>query len=202
MEAFSDGVFAIAITLLVLDIDVPSSELADLWKGIADQWPAYLAFLTSFLAIGAVWLQHHGLFSCLRLVDTTIMRLNLALLLAVCFLPFPTRLMAEALTTSRADERAAVVLYGATLLAVGLLLSALWRRAAANDALVYDDVRGSVIAEAERRQLPFAGLYAAALVVAVVIVPRAAAFAYLAIALISVGSAREWRLGRTAHRGG
>jgi len=201
VEAFSDGVFAIAITLLVLDIDVPSPGLHDLWRGIAEQWPSYLAYVTSFLAIGAVWLQHHGLFSCLRLVDAAVMRLNLALLMAVAFLPFPTRLMAEALTHSRADERAAVVLYGATLVAIGLLLGALWRRAAGRRALVHEDLADDVLAEAGKRQLPLTGLYAVAILIAVVLVPRAAAFAYLAVAVGSVVSAREWRLGPPEHRG-
>ena len=60
-EAFSDGVFAIAITLLVLDISVPEADFDDLWNGIVDQWPAYLGYATSFLTIGAVWLAHHGI---------------------------------------------------------------------------------------------------------------------------------------------
>ena len=70
VEAFSDGVFAIAITLLVLDLQMPEDAYGDLWKGFADQWPSYLAYVTSFLAIGAVWLEHHRLFTCLRLADT------------------------------------------------------------------------------------------------------------------------------------
>ena len=62
MEAFSDGVFAIAITLLVLEISVPESGFEDLWKGIADQWPSYLAYATSFITIGGMWMAHHGVF--------------------------------------------------------------------------------------------------------------------------------------------
>ena len=65
-EAFSDGVFAIAITLLVLDITVPASDFDDLWRGIADQWPSYLGYVTSFMAIGGMWLSHHGMFRRLR----------------------------------------------------------------------------------------------------------------------------------------
>ena len=62
MEAFSDGVFAIAITLLILEISVPESAFEDLWSGIAHQWPAYLAYVTSFLTIGGIWAAHHGIF--------------------------------------------------------------------------------------------------------------------------------------------
>ena len=95
-EAFSDGVFAIAITLLVLEIDVPETAYDDLWQGILDQWPAYLAYVTSFLTIGGIWLAHHGGFARLAFVDRRVMRLNLLLLMVVSFLPFPTRLVAEA----------------------------------------------------------------------------------------------------------
>ena len=62
VEAFSDAVFSIAATLLVLEIAVPESDFGDLWSGIADQWPSYLAYGTSFLTIGALWLAHHALF--------------------------------------------------------------------------------------------------------------------------------------------
>ena len=74
IEAFSDGVFAIAITLLVLDIGVPAEAFDDLWRGIADQWPAYLGYATSFLTIGALWLAHHGVFRRLRYADNRVMR--------------------------------------------------------------------------------------------------------------------------------
>lgn len=65
-EAFSDGVFAFAITLLVLDIDVPESAFSHLWRGIADQWPSYLGYATSFLTVGGIWLVHHGIFRRLQ----------------------------------------------------------------------------------------------------------------------------------------
>jgi uncharacterized membrane protein len=87
VEAFSDGVIAIAITLLVLEIHVPPSDFENLWRGIAHQWPSYLAFAMSFLTIGAFWLLHHGVFSRLRYADARIMRLNLLLLMAITFLP-------------------------------------------------------------------------------------------------------------------
>jgi TMEM175 potassium channel family protein len=94
-EAFSDGVFAIAITLLVLDIGVPASEFDDLWSAIFHEWPAYLGYATSFLTIGGLWLAHHGIFRRLRYANNRVMQVNLLLLMAVSFLPFPTRLVAE-----------------------------------------------------------------------------------------------------------
>jgi uncharacterized membrane protein len=82
-EAFSDGVFAIAVTLLVLDLHVPESDLNDLWHGIVHQWPNYLAYATSFITIGGIWLAHHAIFRRLRYVNTQVMRLNLFLLMTV-----------------------------------------------------------------------------------------------------------------------
>ena len=193
--------FAIAITLLVLDISIPSGEFHHLWAAFADEWPAYLAYVTSFLAIGAVWMQHHGLFSCLRLVDSHVMRLNLALLMVVGFLPFPTGVMAEAITVSRHSERAAVVVYGATLLVISLLLGALWRYVATHRQLLYDDVTDAAVAQAERRGLPGLGLLAAAIVVGALLIPRVAVFAYLILAVESVAVARgEREPGRVEHR--
>ena len=97
VEAFSDGVFAIAITLLVLDIRIEPDQYDHLLKALLDEWSSYFAYVTSFFTIGGVWTSHHALFERLRTIDTRLMRLNLLLLLAVSFLPFPTGLMAEAL---------------------------------------------------------------------------------------------------------
>jgi uncharacterized membrane protein len=108
-------VLAIAITLLVLDLNVPASEFDQLWRGIVEQWPAYLAYASSFLTIGGIWLRHHGIFARPAYVDRKVMTFNLLLLMAVSFLPFPTRLVAEAIQNEDA-ERAAVLFYGTSLL--------------------------------------------------------------------------------------
>jgi uncharacterized membrane protein len=123
---FSDGVFAIAVTLLVLDLHVPESDLNDLWHGIVHQWPNYLAYATSFITIGGIWLAHHAIFRRLRYVNTQVMRLNLLLLMTVSFPPFPTGLAAQAIRDTNA-ERVAVIFYGTSLLLVSVVLAALWR---------------------------------------------------------------------------
>ena len=138
-EAFSDGVFAIAITLLVLDLAVPSEELHHLAHGILHQWPSYLAYLTSFVTIGGLWLAHHGIFSRLRFVDSRVMRINLLLLLFVSFLPYPTRLMAEAIRDSNA-ERTAVIFYGLALTVVSFTMAALWAAALRDRELLKPEV--------------------------------------------------------------
>ena len=187
-EAFSDGVFAIAITLLVLDLGIPASEFDDLWGAILGEWPAHLAYATSFLTIGWIWLAHHAIFRRLLYVDSGVMRLNLLLLMAVSFLPFPTRLAAEAVDVTDA-ERAAVIFYGATLLVISLLISALWAVAARDRTLLRpevteEDVRAIVIAAS-----PNIGLYVGLTVLAI-FAPHIAAFGYLLVAILLVLRAR------------
>jgi len=128
LEAFSDGVFAIAVTLLVLEISVPPDSGEDLLGVLLGQWPSYLAYAVSFATIGAIWLAHSVVTEYLRQVDPVFSRLNLLLLMTVSLLPFPTRLLAEHITTAQA-ERVATTVYGLTLLASVTLLSALWRHA-------------------------------------------------------------------------
>ena len=164
-EAFSDGVFAIAITLLVLDISVPASDFRDLWRGIANQWPSYLGYVTSFLTIGGIWMAHHGLFRRMRYADQQVMRLNILLLMVVSFLPFPTRLVAEAVRDANA-ERPAVMLYGFTLLATSVLLSALWHSVLRDRELLNPDVTDAEIAAFTRLATPNIGFYVAATVLA------------------------------------
>jgi uncharacterized membrane protein len=123
LEAFSDGVFAIAITLLVLDLAVPVNAQADshLLDAIADEWPGYLGYIVSFATVGAMWLGHDAITDYLDHADTTLLRLNLLLLLLVSFLPFPTRLLSEYVTHDKA-EAVASTFYGLTLLASAAVL--------------------------------------------------------------------------------
>jgi uncharacterized membrane protein len=95
LEALSDGVFAVAITLLVLEISVPAGSEDDLLEALVDQWPSYLAYVVSFATVGAIWLAHNAVTHYLHHADALLLRLNLLLLLVVSFLPFPTRLLAE-----------------------------------------------------------------------------------------------------------
>ena len=183
-EAFSDGVFAIAITLLVLDISVPESEFNHLWRGIAHQWPSYLGYATSFVTIGGIWLAHHGIFRRLRYANRRVMNVNLALLMAVAFLPFPTRLLAEAIRDASA-ERAAVIFYGASLLVISLLISALWGAVASDRSLLKPEVSEKEVNAIARATTPNLGFYVVFIVLAF-LAPKVAAFGYLLIAIIAV----------------
>jgi uncharacterized membrane protein len=121
-------VFAIAITLLVLDLVVPSRQEAaerGLGHALAHEWPAYFAYLVSFLVIGIIWVNHHTMFDKVRLVDRPVLFANLGLLLVVSALPFPTRLLAEYLTAGD-DSHIAAAIYSTAMLAMGLAYGALW----------------------------------------------------------------------------
>ena len=183
IEAFSDGVFSIAATLLVLELSVPEADFNDLWKGIADQWPSYLSYATSFLTIGGIWLVHHAIFRRLRFADSTVTRLNLLLLMAVAFLPFPTKLVAEAIDSTSA-ERTAVLFYGATLLVISLLVTAILRYAASRPDLIEEEGRDQVVALAAQAS-PNLGFYVVVLALAL-LAPKVAAFGFLAIAVFAI----------------
>ena len=129
LEAFSDGVFAIAITLLILEIHVPTVDQvegsAGLSSALLDLWPSYFGYLVSFLVIGIMWINHHNIFKFFRGVDHWLLAINLALLLCISFIPFPTALLAEHIT--HPDERTATVLYAAVFFVTALVFNALWR---------------------------------------------------------------------------
>ena len=116
-ESFSDGVIAVAITLLVLYIDVPApGRNRSLVDGLLDQWPAYAAYATSFITIGIIWINHHVMLGRLRRPDHAIMMLNLLLLLTIGVLPFATHLMAVYLQQPRGEKLAAAVYAGSYLM--------------------------------------------------------------------------------------
>ena len=188
METFSDGVFAIAITLLVLEINVPESAFENLWSGIAHQWPSYLAYVTSFLTIGGIWGAHHGIFRRLQYANKRLMVINLLLLMAVAFLPFPTKLMAEAIHNEGA-ARAAVIFYGGTLLVISLLLGALWGSAVLDRSVLRPEVGEDEIRAITRASTPHIGFYAAVIALAI-FAPRVAIFGYLVIAVVALVRAR------------
>lgn len=127
LEAFSDGVIAVAITLLVLDIRVPPpSGSGTLAHELAKQWPSYAAYATSFITIGIIWMNHHVMISRLREADHRIMMLNLVLLLTIGVIPFATSLLATYLKQGRGQHLAAAV-YAGVLLAMSIAFAALNR---------------------------------------------------------------------------
>jgi uncharacterized membrane protein len=152
LAAFSDGVFAIAITVLVLEISVPVGSEEHLLRAVLDQWPAYLAYIVSFATIGAIWVGHSGITEYLDHADPWFLRLNLLLLLVVAFLPFPTRLLGESVKHVNAGK-VATVLYGLVLLLAVALLGVVWRYAV-REHLVRTDVTYEKVADITRKVAP------------------------------------------------
>jgi TMEM175 potassium channel family protein len=199
IEAVSDGVFAIAITLLVLDISVPEASLDHLWSGIADQWPSYIAYVTSFWTIGGLWIVHHGIFRRMRNADQTVMLINLVLLMLVAFLPFPTKLMAQTLNhAGHAGEHAAVLFYGATLLAISITITGIARYAASRRHLVPEGIAQDEVRDIATLTTPSLGFYGIVIALAF-LAPKVAACGYLVISILAV-LPRPTRF--APHRGG
>ena len=142
LEAFSDGVFAVAITLLVLNIKIPGMDLSPshlpddtlLWQMLQNEWPMLAAYATSFATIGVMWLNHHRLYSHIKHTNTVLMLLNLLLLLIIVFIPVPTALVAEYLV--RPDLHAAALLYSGTMVILAVCYNLLWRYASYHNRLL------------------------------------------------------------------
>jgi uncharacterized membrane protein len=191
IEAFSDGVFAIAITLLIIEVGVPGREhAATLGHELLRLWPSYLGYLTSFLTIGVMWINHHYVFSLIDRVDRTMLLLNTFLLLMIAFVPFPTAVLAQFIETDGA--RAAAVLYGATLTLTAINFFAWWRYASTNRRLIAPEISDDTIDDVTRAYVPGTFLYGGAMLVAFV-EPWVSAGLYLAIALFYALPLAQWR---------
>jgi uncharacterized membrane protein len=177
VEAFSDGVFAVAITLLVLNIHVPDNNRllldSEFWGYLGGQWPELLAFVTSFATIGIMWINHHRLFTHIKHVDTNLLAFNLLLLLVIVFIPFPTALLAQ--YVHYPQYHAAALLYSATNIFLAICFNLLWRYASRENRLL--DKRSDPRAvQAITNQYRFGPLfYVAAFILAIIYVPASIA---------------------------
>ena len=133
IEAFSDGMFAIAITLLILEVKVPGPAEGHLTAALLKQWPSYLAFVLSFFYIGVMWMNHHRMFAHIRRSNDTLLVLNLLLLLGVTAVPFPTAVLAANLGTP--DQRTGAVFYNAVFIVIAIFFNVLWRYAVSRQLL-------------------------------------------------------------------
>ena len=139
LEAFSDGVFAIAITLLVLELHVPEVEPGErLWPALVKEWPQFGAYLTSFAILGIMWVNHHSMFRQIQRADRGLMFLNLFLLLWTALLPFPTNLFAEYLRDDTIDANVAAAVYSANLTLAAVAFSLIWWHVLRNHLVDHD----------------------------------------------------------------
>ena len=151
LHALIDGIFAIAITLLVLDLPKPAAS-AHITTDLLHQWPSYAAYLVSFVTLGIVWIEHHGMMSAVRHINRRFLERNLAFLLVVSVMPWPTSLAA---TYARRGAQATptAVLYGATMLCMGLAFAWSWRYLRDHPELVVAAAPASAFEAGFRRAL-------------------------------------------------
>jgi len=135
-EAFSDGIFAIAATLLVLELKVPQVEPGGLADALLESWPSYATYVVSFLTIGIIWVNHHAVLDRIREVNRPLLFMNLMFLMAVAAIPFPTALLGDYLQAGH-DERLAAAVYGGTMSLMGVTFGAIWAYAVLSDDLLH-----------------------------------------------------------------
>jgi uncharacterized membrane protein len=184
-ETFSDGVFAIAATLLVLEFKAAAGP--HLGERLLHLWPSYLAYVTSFVTIGIIWMNHHHTVSLLGRTDRTMQFINILLLLTIAFLPFPTKLVAQNLRGGGGEEAAALV-YAATFVLMAALHLIWWRYARIDRRLIADETPDSALRAVDRAYLPGVPMYGAVFVVAF-FSPLAAVLITFAIAAFYLPSA-------------
>jgi uncharacterized membrane protein len=162
LEAFSDGIFAIAATLLVLEFTVGSGR--NLGDQLLHLWPSYLAYVTSFLTIGIIWMNHHHTVSLLSHANRTMLFINNILLMTIAFLPFPTKLVADYLR--RDGEGAATLAYTATFVVMAAMHQVWWQYARRNRRLIADGVPDSALRAVDRAYAPGIAMYGLCFVIA------------------------------------
>ena len=163
LEAFADGVFAIAATLLIIDVSADGKG-GGLGTGLTHAWPEYVAYAVSFVTIGIMWVNHHTCVELIERADRRWLFINVALLGCIAFVPFPTRLVAEHLRDN--GLRAAALAYGCTLTATAICFFAFWFYAAIGRRLIAASADERLVQGISRSYLPGAPIYGAATLVA------------------------------------
>jgi uncharacterized membrane protein len=177
LESFSDGVIAVAITLLVLDIVVPGHQHATLATNLGKEWPHYAAYVISFITIGIIWVNHHAMVGRLREADHTILMFNLALLLTIGLLPFATSLMARYVNEGGGDAKLGAAVYAGAFLLMSIVFALMNRHILLNRAHLLE----RELPEARRRQILARSL--SGLVPYVLATALAAASPYVSLAI-------------------
>jgi uncharacterized membrane protein len=154
VETFSDGVFAIAATLLILDISLDGQ--GSVTHQLLHVWPSYVAYGISFATIGIMWINHHALYRQIARIDRTFLAINVLFLMVIAFLPFPTKVLADHL---HHDAKAAAFFYGLTNIAMAVMFGAVWFYAATGRRLIAADADQRTISGISRSFLPGVPLY-------------------------------------------
>ena len=177
LEAFADGIFAFAATLLILNLVVDQTR--PLGPQLLQIWPSYVAYAISFVTIGIIGANHHMVMDQIAHVDRFFLMVTVFFLMFIAFIPFPTRLLALDIQTS--DAKAAALVYGITLTSTAVMFNVLWRYAARGRKLLRPDVDQRVVEGINRSYAIGPASYAIATVVAL-ISPQVSAGMFVAIA--------------------
>ena len=198
LEAFSDGVFAIAVTLLILAVGIDQARASgSLSHQLIHLWPAYIAYAVSFVTVGIMWINHHELFRHFAGADRIQLLLNTLLLMLIAFTPFPTRVVAQFAHTE-SDRRAAALLYGLNFTITAILFLAVWMYGSRR--LLRPDADPREVTGITRSYLPGAPLYGTATLIAFAS-PIASLIMFAAIALFyAISSAVFGRTDETVVR--
>src|SRR5216684_3876694 len=152
ITAFSDGVFSIAITLLVLNLRVPtvlpSESPGNVLDQLRTQWPNLLSYILSFVIIGIYWIAHHNMFHYIKRSDRPFLWINILLLMCVAFIPFPAGLLGQ-----YSGQRISLITYASSLILTNLMLSLLWWYATSNHRLVDQDIDPHFVRTVNRRNM-------------------------------------------------
>jgi uncharacterized membrane protein len=175
LQAFSDGVFAVAITLLVLNLQVPQiTSVSELVPRLGELWPKLLSYALSFVLVGIYWVAHHNTFNYIQRSDRNLLWLNIMLLMCIVFLPFPTALLGQ-----YPEQRVSVIIYAGTLVITGLVLQTLWWYATSCYRLVDRNIDPRLVQRATRRNLTGPLLYLLAIGISLFSVPASLVLFFL-----------------------
>lgn len=191
VEAFSDGVMAIAITLLVLELKVPESEPGHLLGDLAARWPSYAAYVAAFLTIGIIWLNHHTLLTKIARFDARLHWLNLMLLFGVATLPFPTALLADYVNLGGDNAKVAAFAYGLISTCMALPWGFMWRHLLRHPELLEPEHDPDSARSELGRGWLGVPIYGAATIISLVF-PLVALVLYVAIAAIYAVTSQGW----------
>ena len=187
LETFADGVFAIAATLLILNVDahIGNKESGNLARDLLTGWSSYAAYALSFVTIGIIWVNHHTVMTQIDRADRVFLFLTVGFLMSVAFIPFPTRLIAEYLSDDFANARAATITFGLTLTVTAAFFNALWLHASHSGRLLREDTDEALVAGITKSFRPGVPVYLLATLVAIVS-PIASFILYTVIATFYV----------------
>jgi uncharacterized membrane protein len=183
LETFSDGVLAIAITLLILEVrppDVPPD--GSLVRALYEEWPSYLAYVTSFLTLGIIWANHHRMFKLIDRSTNGFLMLNVLFLMVISFIPFPTALVADYIRAPRPQQTTAVVVYGGTMVLTAIMFNVVWRFASSGHRLLVPGLDPQTIRRRTRGYTAGPIVYGVATLIAFVD-PEVSMFLFVAMAI-------------------